>query len=259
MTVNKNKEIVRFLYEQILNNRKFEKFDSIVSSGYINAQGETGIEAFKKGMLPFLKAFPDARWELTEMIAENDKVAVKQTVTGTHQRQFQTIEPTGRSVTIESHAIYIVKDGKITGHQIQTDRLGFMQQLGVIPRDLPAFQQGYESNVYFVDRFFIPANAVTEFLPRMEYNWDFIKPLPGFIEHKVIVDGDPGGDMTLMTIAIWKNQEYLDKAKFSVQNEYRSINFNPQEFMQKLNIKMERQVYHAYISSRTEAADTIQN
>lgn len=103
-----------------------------------------------------------------------------------------------------------------------------------------------ESHVFFVDKFFIPKSATEEFIQRMQYNWDFIKQLPGFIKHEVIVYNDTNGDLILMTIAVWKNQEYLDNAKTLVQTEYKKTNFNPKEFMERLNIKMERQMYKTY-------------
>ncbi|HET9486206.1 MAG TPA: hypothetical protein VFO54_02180, partial [Chryseosolibacter sp.] len=65
MNTTVNKEAIDDLYENILNNRRFELLDSLVSKDYTNSQGEKGIEAFKKGVVAITKAFPDARWTLT--------------------------------------------------------------------------------------------------------------------------------------------------------------------------------------------------
>ncbi|MFC0771454.1 ester cyclase [Terrimonas alba] len=246
VTASINKGVIRNLYENILNNRKFELVDSIISEDYTNAQGEKGIEVFKKGIIAITKAFPDARWTLTEIVAEGNKVFVKQTIEGTHKEQFQNIAATNRSISNEGVGIYEFKDGKIISHQIQTDRLGFLQQLGVLPSDLTALSQEKESNVFFVDKFFIPKKAIEEFTQRMQYNRNFIKSLPGFIKDEVLAYKDSNGDLSLMTIAVWQNQDYLDKAKRLVQTEYEKINFNPAEFTEQLNIKMERQLYKTY-------------
>lgn len=246
MKTTVNKEIIRTLYEKILNDRNFELFDSIVSKDCTNSKGEKGIETFKKGIIEIINAIPDAKWAVIEMIAEENKIFVKQKVEGTHKGLFQHISATGKSISNEGYAVYELKDGKIINYQVQTDRLGFLQQLGILPSDLTTLSQDKES-IFFVDKFFIPKNAINEFITRMEYNWDFIKPLPGFIKHEVIVQNDTNGNLILMTIATWKNQESLDRAKILVQTEYQRTNFNPQQFMEKLDIKMERQMYNAYI------------
>lgn len=241
-----NKEATRILYEDILNNRKFELISSVVSEDYTNIQGEKGIDAFKKGITALTKAFPDAQWTLTEIAAEGNKVFVKQQVQGTHKGQFQNIAPTNKSISNEGFAIYEFKDGKIISHQIQTDRLAFLQQLGVLPSDIATLPRENQSNVFFVDKFFIPKNAIEEFTQSMQYNRNFIKSLPGFIKDEVITYSDTNGDLILMTTAVWENQDYLDKAKIAVQAEYERIHFNPKELIERLNIKMERQLYTRY-------------
>ncbi|HET9486301.1 MAG TPA: ester cyclase, partial [Chryseosolibacter sp.] len=161
------------------------------------------------------------------------------------QGQFQNIAPTGRSISNEGTAIYELKDGKIVSHQIQTDRLGFLQQLGILPNEVGG-QSQEKDYVYFVDKFLVPKNAIEEFTQRMQYNRNLIKSLPGFIKDEAIAYRDTSGDLNLMTIAVWQNQEFLEKAKMFVQADYEKIHFNPGEFTRRLNIKMERQLYNAY-------------
>lgn len=94
-----------------------------------------------------------------------------------------------------------------------------------------------------IDKFFIPENSTDEFLPRMSNNRSFIKKLPGFIKDEVYKQTDEEGNLTIITIAIWKDQESIDNAKSAVQAEYKSTGFNPAVFYQRLNIKMERGTY----------------
>ncbi len=242
----KKKEIIHILYDSVFNKKQYEKLSEIISPDYISQNGEKGEAAFQKTITGLSKAFPDAHWEVTEIIADGNKAVVKQKFTGTHKNQFQNIQPTNRAVSTNGIVTYEFTEDKIIGSEVQTDRLGFLQQLGLLPADLSVSSRENKSNVFFVDKFFISKSAVSEFIPRMEYNWDFIKLLPGFIKHEVIVDNDTDGNLILMTIAVWENQEYLDKAKVLVQNEYKKINFNPHEFMEQLNIKMERQMYKPY-------------
>ena len=95
----------------------------------------------------------------------------------------------------------------------------------------------------FIDRFIVPESSFNEFSERMNYNREFIKNIPGFIQDTVYKSVDEQGNVLIITIAEWEDELSLKKAKELVQNEYKRINFNPQEFMLKLNVKMERGTY----------------
>jgi len=94
-----------------------------------------------------------------------------------------------------------------------------------------------------IDKFFIPATSIEEFSKQMNNNRSFIKKLPGFIKDEVYKQTDKDGNLTIVTIAIWKDQESIDNARSAVQTEYKRTGFNPAEFYQRLNIKMERGIY----------------
>ena len=84
-------------------------------------------------MAMFRSGMPDLRVVLDDMIAEDDKVAVRYTIEGTHEGDLFGIPPTGRGVCIESFTVERVSDGKIREHWRITDSLDMMQQLGAIP------------------------------------------------------------------------------------------------------------------------------
>ncbi len=241
----KNKEAINFLYNSILNKKIFSKLPEIISTDYTNSFGEKGVKGFQKSILELANAFPDAQWKAEEVIAENDKVVVKQKFTGTHKNQFQNIQPTGKTVSVDGAATYEFKNRKIIHSRIQTDRLVFLQQLGVLPADLSTVSDKNETwnAVYFIDKFLVPKNSNAEFVQRMNYNRNFIKNLPGFIKDDVYQQEDKDGSFSIITIAAWQSQSHLDSAKQAVQQEYQRIGFNPLEFYKRLNITMDRGVY----------------
>lgn len=247
-TTARNKEVILDLYENTLNNRRFERLEQVIAPDYSNARGGTGPEGFIKGVVDVLNAFPDAQWQVEELVAEGEKVMVKQKMSGTHTGVFQAIQPTGKKVVNEGFVIYEFGNGKIVRHQIQTDRFSFFQQLGVLPADIAAAQNDNQT-VYFVDKFIVPASSLDEFKRQMQYNRDFIKRLPGFIRDNVLARYEDNGDVVLVTIAEWRSQQDLDHAKVSVQEEYRRVKFNPAEFLQRLDITMEREQYTTFTRS----------
>jgi len=70
------------------------------------------------------------------VICEDDRVTVRWTWTGTHTKPFNGFGPTGRQYTNSGMAVFQLRDGKIVHAWLQTDRLGFLQQLGVVPTNL---------------------------------------------------------------------------------------------------------------------------
>ena len=248
MDNNKQKELIYFLYDTVFLKKRYEKLSEIISPDYISQFGAKGAAGFQETIFELTKAFPDAQWKVKEIIADGNKVVVKQKFSGTHKNQFQNIPPTNNTVSVDGIVTYEFKNGKITGSQIQTDRLGFLQQLGVLPIDLTNLSNKKENRdeIYFVDKFSVPKVSVGEFLERMNYNRVFIKTLPGFISDQVFEQKDNEGNLVIITIAVWENQDKLNQAKTTVQTEYKRIAFNPVEFYQRLNIKMERGQYSKF-------------
>ncbi|MEX2345751.1 MAG: ester cyclase [Balneolaceae bacterium] len=133
----KNKQVVRRLYEECLNKREFSLLKELVDEDYTGISGETGPSGFGGSLRSIIRAFPDIRWTIEALVAEGDKVTVRWSWQGVHTDTFRNIfPPTQKHVTDHAIAIYQFRDNKIINAWIQTDRLGFLQQIGVIPGDL---------------------------------------------------------------------------------------------------------------------------
>jgi steroid delta-isomerase-like uncharacterized protein len=91
----------------------------------------------------FLAAFPDTHYEIEDLVAEGDKVAVRFTYRGTHRGELMGIPPTGKVVTFTGIAIDRLEKGKIVEHWLIYDALGLMQQLGIIPQSEQAGASSY--------------------------------------------------------------------------------------------------------------------
>jgi steroid delta-isomerase-like uncharacterized protein len=77
--------------------------------------------------------FPDIQWTLEELIAEDDKVAARFTMRGTHQGTFFGIPPSGKKIEVKAMNFYRMADGKIAEERGQPDLLGLLQQIGAAP------------------------------------------------------------------------------------------------------------------------------
>jgi heme-degrading monooxygenase HmoA len=94
-----------------------------------------------------------------------------------------------------------------------------------------------------IDQFIVPQNARQEFVERMNINRNFIKDLPGFVEDNVYERTDEHGNLIVVTVAVWQNEEAIRKAKEAVQAEYKRQDFNMAEMLKRLDISIDRGIY----------------
>jgi steroid delta-isomerase-like uncharacterized protein len=77
--------------------------------------------------------FPDIQWTLEEMIAEDDKVAARFTMRGTHQGSFFGVPPTGKTIAVQALNFYRLSGGQFIEERGQPDLLGLLIQIGAVP------------------------------------------------------------------------------------------------------------------------------
>ena len=83
-------------------------------------------------------AFPRYEVIADDMLAEDDRVALRATSAGPHSGDFAGIGPAGGLVTQPFMIIYRVSGEKIVEHWLSIDRLSLMQQLGAVPEPATA-------------------------------------------------------------------------------------------------------------------------
>jgi steroid delta-isomerase-like uncharacterized protein len=92
-----------------------------------------GAQAFKQVWAMLLRGLPDLRLTIEDLIAEGDKVVMRNTVTGTHQGEYMGRPPTGKSVTYNEIFIFRFAGGRIAEMWGVVDVFSQLKQLGVIP------------------------------------------------------------------------------------------------------------------------------
>ena len=92
----------------------------------------TGAKGLRQVMQTLLHAFPDLHATVEDLIAEDDKVAGRTTLTGTHHGDYMGHAPTGRSITYNEIFIFRFVGGRIAETWGVVDVFSQMKQLGVI-------------------------------------------------------------------------------------------------------------------------------
>ena len=143
MSTEDNKALIQRVNEEGLNQHNPALVDETCAPNFVFHNGSRtiqGLPAYKRYLAPFFSAFPDAQFTTEDLVAEGDTVAVRRTIRGTHTGSLMGIPPTGRQVTISEMAMLRVANGKFVEAWNNTDDLGMLRQLGVIPALLvPSF------------------------------------------------------------------------------------------------------------------------
>jgi steroid delta-isomerase-like uncharacterized protein len=135
MSTEDNKALVRRFYADGVHNPAI--FDDLLAPTYIlHFPGNppiVGVEPAKQLMIAYTSAFPDLQLTTEDLVAEGDRVAIRNIWHGTHHGAFRGLPPTGKSVVFTGTDIFRCVGGKIAEQWADLDALGLMQQLGAIP------------------------------------------------------------------------------------------------------------------------------
>ena len=94
-----------------------------------------GLEAVKQFTEAFFSGMPDLRHPLEELIAEDDKVALRCRYEGTHTGELMGVPPSGRAVSAVGIGMMRVVDDKVAEFWVSPDRMTIMEQIGALPAE----------------------------------------------------------------------------------------------------------------------------
>jgi steroid delta-isomerase-like uncharacterized protein len=138
MSAEQNKAVVRQMVEEVFNRGDTSLVDKFLAPDFVEHEElPPGIPRNREGVKQltamFRGAFPDFKATIDDLIAEGDKVVIRQTWSGTHKGEFMGIPPTGKRVSFGVIDIIRVAGDKFVEHWGQMDSMGMMQQLGAVP------------------------------------------------------------------------------------------------------------------------------
>lgn len=119
---DEHKALVQQYYDEVINGRDLDAVGKFFAE-------ERMIEMVRRGCFSYFQSFPDLHVSLDELIAEEDKVFLRSTMTGTHDGEYKGIPATGRHIAAEAAEVYRVSDGKFVGYWCMTNVAGLMRQL----------------------------------------------------------------------------------------------------------------------------------
>jgi steroid delta-isomerase-like uncharacterized protein len=136
-SLERNKELVRRMDEEVWNKGNLEIMDELYSPDFVwhflpTGSETIGLDSLREQVRSHRKAFPDWTEKIKHIVAEGDLVVIHFISTGTNDGSFLGNPPTGKSIRINEMSIFRIADGKIAEQWLIPDLLSLNQQLGFI-------------------------------------------------------------------------------------------------------------------------------
>lgn len=137
-----NKHVVARFVEELWNERNLAIAEDIFDENWQTHQLQSGSpvvptprgpSVIKAHVTDWLSGFPDLKFTVEQMFAEEGQVISQLAMDGTQTGQWPGIQPTGKRVTIRMITIHRIRNGKIIEDWVLVESLGLLQQLGALP------------------------------------------------------------------------------------------------------------------------------
>lgn len=118
-------ETARRALEQVCSGRDPDGFADVYHPEFVdhvNAREYRGLEGARRSVALYRELFPDLSFAVEQQVSEDDTVASRWTLTGTHR---------GRAVRLSGIVLSRFRDGRIVEDHAATDTMELVRQLGV--------------------------------------------------------------------------------------------------------------------------------
>jgi len=130
-----HKRIARQIFEQAWNKGEFEGLDELIDSDaqfhIRNHTAPMGPQDTRQVISAWHRAFPDFRFTIRAMVAEDDLVAVRLILSGTQMGTWKDIPATGKHIRVTAMMFLRFENGMLVEIWEDFDEFGMLQQLGV--------------------------------------------------------------------------------------------------------------------------------
>ena len=129
-----SKAVMRRFVEEVVNRRRTAPLAELVAPDVVDhtpvPMQSPGVEGLREALAYQRVAFPYARSAEEEVVAEDDLVVYRGTLSGRHTGEFLGLQPTGRDFTITEVRIARIADGRIAEHWWLPDLAALLRRLG---------------------------------------------------------------------------------------------------------------------------------
>jgi len=133
MGLDDNKAIVQRFVREVFEDLDADAIDDLVAADFVSHtwgfKDDDARQALKQVTERMGAAFSDIHFQIHDLIAEVDRVAVRLTSSAEQTGEFHGLPPSGRRYSIVEIHIFCIANGRIAEHWHQYDLPGLMRQL----------------------------------------------------------------------------------------------------------------------------------
>ena len=134
MSTTANKEAARRFIDDVFVKGRADTVPALVTQDFVShGLPGSGPDVMTAAIARIAPALSGAVMETLDVIADEDRVAVRLLSTATQTGTFMGMPATGKTYAIEEIHIFRIVDGRVAEHWHQGDMLGMMGQLGLMP------------------------------------------------------------------------------------------------------------------------------
>ena len=130
MSTEGNKSTVRRFITEVIEQGNMSFINQLCAPDYVNRLTGAGIESFKQASGLMRTGVPDWHFTIENLVAEDDQVVVRFTVTGTVTGSVMGSRPSGKAISVRGITYYRLANGKIVEDDPMLSQ-DFMQLIGV--------------------------------------------------------------------------------------------------------------------------------
>ncbi|MQA89629.1 MAG: hypothetical protein GEU90_05275 [Gemmatimonas sp.] len=136
----RHKSIVRRFVLDVLNRQNPQAAVDTCSNDFRWHGGSLGqandLKAYQRVLVTLFTAFPDLEVQVLDTVAEDDRVALRFAMSGTHLGEFQGVPPTFKRISGSGMSTFRIDESRIVEEWWQGDVLVMLQQMDVGPAKL---------------------------------------------------------------------------------------------------------------------------
>jgi predicted ester cyclase len=136
MSTEQNKELVKRYNHEVIQGGNMEVLRQLAAPDFINHSAPEAMDAGIEGMAYFFSSILHAAFSklivtVHDMVAEDNRVVTRKTISGVHTGSLMGIEPTGKPINITVIDIITVDNGRLLSHWGENNFAAVMQSLAV--------------------------------------------------------------------------------------------------------------------------------
>lgn len=136
MSTEQNKELVKRYNHEVIQGGNMEVLRQLAAPDFINHSAPEVMDAGIEGMVYFFSSILHAAFSklivtVHDMVAEDNRVVTRKTISGVHTGSLMGIEPTGKPINITVIDIITVDNGRLLSHWGENNFAAVVQSLAV--------------------------------------------------------------------------------------------------------------------------------